>query len=117
MAEIRIENGEVIVHLSLLEKAGALHSDVHFPRSAVIAVRVVENPFAEIEGIRFPGTGVPGLIALGTWRRKEARDFVCIYRGQPGVVVEIDSRAAAYKRVILSSRDPNGVGRLLGMQA
>jgi hypothetical protein len=100
MAEIRIENGDVIVHLGLLEKAGALHGDVRIPRSAVTAVRVAENPFAEIKGIRFPGTGVPGLIALGTWRRKEAREFVCVYRGQSGVVIELDSRFAPYKRVI-----------------
>jgi hypothetical protein len=115
MAQIRVENGDVIVHLSWLEKTGALHGDVHIPRSAVTAVRVVENPFSEIKGVRFPGTGIPGVIALGTWRRKEARDFVCVYRGQRGAVVEIDPRGAAYQRVILSSSDPDGVRRSLGM--
>ncbi len=72
MAEIRIQDGDIIVQLGSLEKIGALHGDVRVPRSAVIAMRVVENPFAEIQGIRFPGTGVPGLIALGTWRRVAA---------------------------------------------
>jgi hypothetical protein len=115
MAQILVENGDVVVRLSWLEKAGALHGDVRIPRSAVTAIRVVENPFTEIKGVRFPGTGVPGVIALGTWRRKEARDFVCVYRGQRGVVVDIDPRGAAYQRVILSSRDPDGVRRSLGM--
>jgi hypothetical protein len=113
MAEIRIQDGDIIVQLGSLEKIGALHGDVRVPRSAVIAMRVVENPFAEIQGIRFPGTGVPGLIALGTWRRGKARDFVCVYRDQPGVVIDIDPAAATYQRVIISSSDPNGVRKLL----
>jgi hypothetical protein len=110
-----VSRGDVIVHLSWLEKAGALHGDVRIPRSAVTAIRVVENPFTEIKGVRFPGTDVPGVIALGTWRRKETRDFVCEYRGQRGVVVDIDPRDAAYQRVILSSSDPDGVRRSLEM--
>ena len=84
MAEIRIQDGDIIVQLGSLEKIGALHGDVRVPRSAVIAMRVVENPFAEIQGIRFPGTGVPGLIVLGTWRRGKARDFVCSRRQRGG---------------------------------
>jgi hypothetical protein len=47
--------------------------------------------------------------------RVEARDFVCVYRGQRGVVVDVDPRGAAYQRVILSSSDPDGVRRSLGM--
>ena len=90
MAKIRIEDGDVIVHLSLLEKVAAMRGDVHIRRSAVASVRVVKNPFAEVEGIRFPDTGVPGFVALGTWQRRDGREFVCVYRGQPGVVVELE---------------------------
>ena len=57
IAEIRIQDGDIIVQLGSLEKIGALHGDVRVPRSAVIAMRVVENPFAEIQGIRFQARG------------------------------------------------------------
>jgi len=114
MAEIRIEDGKITVELSFLEKLGALHGNVSVPRSAVQDVRVVEQPFSEIKGIRFPGTRVPGLAALGTWRRGKERDFVFVYRGQAGVVIDVDPRAAPYQRIIVSSSDPDRIRSLLG---
>jgi len=45
----QIEGEPVVVHLSLGEKFGALHGDLHFPRSAGRAARVVDKPFAEIQ--------------------------------------------------------------------
>jgi hypothetical protein len=68
---------------------------------------------AEIQGIRAPGTRVPGVIALGTWRRRGERDFVAVHRGDRGVVIEVDSDQAKYQRVILSTTDPDGVRNLL----
>ena len=43
----------------------------------------------ELRGLRAPGTGIPGVIALGTWRSKGAKDFAAVYRGGPAVVVEL----------------------------
>ena len=45
MAKIRIEDGDVIVHLSLLEKVAAMRGDVHIPRSAVDLGTRREEPF------------------------------------------------------------------------
>jgi len=103
MATIRREGDEVVVKLNDLEKAGALRGDVRAPASAVQSVRVVENPFKEVRGIRAPGTGFPRVIALGTWRRRGAKDFVAAYRGEPAVVVEL--AGAEFARLIVSSHD------------
>ncbi len=111
MAEIEVEGGQVSIHLSFAEKIGALHGDLHFPISGVRAVRIVDKPFCEIEGIRSPGTGVPGLIALGTYRAHGRRDFVAVYRGERGVVIEIDN--TKYRRVILSAKEPDRVRNIL----
>jgi len=70
MAQIKIEDETVMIRLSRAEKFGALHGDLRFPLSAVRAARVVDKPFAEIQGLRSPGTRVPGIMALGTWRRR-----------------------------------------------
>lgn len=107
MAEIQVKGGQISIHLSFAEKIGAVHGDLHFPVSAVRAVRVVDKPFCEIEGFRSPGTGVPGLIALGTYRAYGQRDFVAVYRGERGVVFEIDADNMSYRRVILSAKDPD----------
>jgi hypothetical protein len=113
MAEISVEDGQVVIHLGLAERIGALRKDFAFPRSAVRTVRVVDKPFGEISGMRLPGTRIPGVIALGTWRRREGRDFVAVYRNTRGIVVEVDANQANYRRIILSSKDPDGVRDLL----
>jgi hypothetical protein len=117
MAAIRLDNEHVCVQLSIAEKIGALHGNFQFPLSAVRAVRVVGKPFAEIGGVRFPGTRVPGLIALGTWRRRGGRDFVAVYRGASGIVVEVDADPPNYQRIIFSTKDPDGVRNLLAAAA
>jgi hypothetical protein len=118
MAQIKIEDETVVIHLSRAEKFGALHGDLRFPRSAVRAARVVDKPFAEIQGVRSPGTRVPGIMALGTWRRRGGeRDFVAVYRGERGIVVEVDPNASSFMRVILSTKDPDRVGNLLATAA
>jgi hypothetical protein len=117
MAELRIDEGQISVRLSLAEKIGALHKDLQFPRAAVRTVRVVDNPFGEIGGMRLPGTRVPGVMALGTWRRRKGWDFVAVYRGQRGIVVEVDANQAAYQRIILSAKDPDGIRDQLAADA
>ena len=113
MAEIQVEDGQVSIPLSFAQKIGALHGDLHFPVSAVRAVRVVDKPFSEIEGIRSPGTGVPGVIALGTWRIRGRQDFAAVYRGQRGIVINLDENKMKYRRVILSANDPDGIPNIL----
>jgi hypothetical protein len=113
LSNVRIEGGQVHVHLNFAEKIGSLHGDLRFPRAAIRAVHIVEKPFNAIEGIRAPGTGVPGMIALGTWRAKGKRDFVIVYRGQRGIVVDVNGEVPGYQRIILSSTEPEKLRDLM----
>jgi len=113
MADILVTGEQVSVQLSLGEKIGALHGDLHFPRSAVRMVRVADKPFTEIAGIRSPGTRIPGVMALGTWRRSGGPDFVAVYRGERGAVIDLDANQASYQRIILSAKNPDGIRNLL----
>ncbi len=112
MAMIEIDSDEVVVRLSGWEKVGAFHGDLRFPRSAIRVVRTVENPFAELRGIRAPGTGFPRLIALGTWRRRGAKDFAAVYGRGRGVAIDL-AEGQPYRRVVVSSDDPERVCSLL----
>ena len=107
MATLRREGSEIVLRLNDLEKAGALHGDVRVPASAVTAVRVTSTPFRELRGIRAPGTGFPGVVALGTWRHRSGRDFAAVYRGGPAVVVELEG--AEYSRLLVSAHDADVV--------
>jgi hypothetical protein len=104
MAELRVEGSELVVAMSELEKLGAFRGDVRLPLSAVRAVRVAESPRSELRGIRAPGTGIPGIIALGA-RRGEGHDFAAVYHDRPAVVVELDG--ATFDRLVISADDPD----------
>ena len=111
MAMLRRVGDELVVTLNDLEKAGALRGDVHVPASALRSVRVSARPFAELQGLRAPGTGIPGVIALGTWRSKGGKVFAAVYRGGPAVVVELEG--AEFRRLIVSAHDAETVAASL----
>ena len=112
MADLRIQDDELVIELSPLEKLGAFHGDVRVPRSAVRAVRPVDDAMAAVRGLRAPGTAWPGVVALGTWRRKGGKDFVVVHRRGAGVVVELEG--ARYLRLIVSTDDADAVASAAG---
>jgi hypothetical protein len=107
MARLEIEGASLVVRLSWLERLGALSGGPRVPLSAVREVRVSAKPWKELKGVRMPGAGLPGTIALGTWRHDGVKDFCAVYRKGPGVVVELDG--AGYARLIVSAHDPTSV--------
>jgi len=101
VAKIVVSGHDLVVRLSLLEKVGAARADVRIPLTAVRAVRVAEDPWAELGGPRAPGTGVPGVISLGTRRGGGIRDFAAVYSRTPAVVIE--AHGAGFDRLVISS--------------
>jgi hypothetical protein len=107
MAELRVDGGELIVHLSLLEKLGAFRGDVRVPLAGVYDIRVIDDLWTELRGVRAPGTGWPGVIALGVRRGRGVRDFAAIYGRKSGIVVDL--RRAPFGRLVVSTDDPSEV--------
>jgi hypothetical protein len=70
-------------------------------------VRVSDRPWSELRGIRAPGTGIPGVIALGTRRGGGGRDFTAVYRNRSAVVLELEG--AVFDRLVISVDDPSNV--------
>ena len=89
--------------MGALEKAEAVHGDIRVPLSAVTTVRVVDDPWGELRGMRAPGTGIPGVIAVGTRRGNFGKDFAAVHGKGPAVVVELEG--AAYQRLIATADD------------
>ena len=106
MAELSLEEREVVLGLSPLEKLAALSRGVRVPRSAVREVRAVSQPFAELRGWRAPGAAWPRRVAVGTWRRRGTKpDFVAIRQGLEAVVIELDDRSPRHGRLLVSVAD------------
>jgi hypothetical protein len=107
MASLIVDRDDLVVKMSSLEEFEALHSDVRVSLTAVRAVRVVDDAWPELRGIRAPGTGIPVVIAVGTRRGSFGKDFAVVHGNQPAVVVELES--APYSRLILTTPDAENV--------
>jgi hypothetical protein len=103
MAELQIEELELVLHLSSVEKMEGLHGDVRVPLSSVTGARSVDDLWQELRGMRAPGTGVPGTLAVGTWRGGFGKDFAVVHGHGPGVVVEVSGEE--YARLLVSMAD------------
>lgn len=107
MARIEITNGSLEVQLTPLECLGGLHGSMVIPLSAIQGVRLVDRPFRALRGFRAPGTGFPGVIALGTWRYRGGKDFVAVYGKQ--AAIQLDLSGAEFDRLLISTPEPEAV--------
>jgi hypothetical protein len=104
MAKLIVDGPNLVVALSWLEKLGALHRNVRVPLRAVRSVEAEPQPWYALRGVRLAGTGLPGVIALGTRYYKGGRDFAAIEPGRPAIRVEL-SDEAPFGQLIVSVRD------------
>ena len=111
MASLVAEDGDLRVRLSRREKLGALHGDIRVPLDAVEDLHVSHRPFSELRGTRAPGTGIPRVIALGTWRYRGGKDCAALYRGKPAVIVRL--RDAPFQRLLIAADDADAVAAAL----
>lgn len=112
MAEVRIEGDDVVVHLSAIEKVGAVHGEPRAPLSSVTAARAVADVWTELRGMRSPGTVFPGEIMLGTTRGQFGKDFCAVSKHRAGVVVEMEGQE--FKRFLVSTDGSEQVVAALG---
>ncbi|MGB8963636.1 MAG: hypothetical protein WCC38_16990 [Pseudonocardiaceae bacterium] len=111
MAKLIINDRDVTVSLSAVEKLEALHGNVVVPRSAVAQVRTVLNGMVEVHGLRAPGTGLPGVIKVGTWRSREGTTFGVCHGCRSAIV--LDLVGAPYDRLVVTLDDPDHAIRSL----
>jgi hypothetical protein len=109
MANLAIDAEELVVHLSPLERLGALHGDVRVGLSSVKRAWVTTTPWSELRGFRAPGTGIPWVIMLGTTRGAFGRDFCAVYGQKPALIVELEG--AEFSRLVISVADPQVVAQ------
>lgn len=103
MARIKVEDGQLVVDLTGFEKVEAFRGDVSVPVSTVRVVRWTSDPWSELRGIRAPGTGVPGVVAVGTRRGGGLKDFAAVHGKGPAVVVECEG--ADFDRLVVTEDD------------
>ena len=113
MAELIVNGRRLEVRLSALEKLGALRGGLSVPLGAVRAVTVENEPYKALRGVRAPGIGLPGVIALGSWRWSAAgKDFVALRGSGPAVRVVL-AEEARFGAIVVTVPDAEGTEREL----
>lgn len=104
MATLLLDSTRLEVVLSGAERALSFRKgNIEIERSSIVKVQLTDDPWTWLRGVRMPGTHVPGVLAMGTWRSASGDDFVVIRRRRAGVVIDLDD-SGEFARVVLSTR-------------
>jgi hypothetical protein len=91
MAELIVDDTNLVLHLTLGEKIWSLHGDIRIRLSAIVSVAPDPKPWLGLRGWRMAGVSFPGHAALGTRRHGTGYDFCILHRDRPAVRVETAS--------------------------
>ena len=116
MADVLVDDDVLRIALTVPERVVSLHGGtVTVPLREIRSVRVVRDVLAQVRGLRTPGAGLPGVLAIGVWRGvvdgRRFQDFVAVHRPGPGLVI---ATSGTYDRVLISSDDPARLAAELG---
>lgn len=113
MAELKRDGDELVVVLSVAEKAEAVHGDIRAPVSSVREVGVVDDAVHAVPGLKTIGAAWPGRFAIGTFRGNGGKVFAAVHHDTPrGVKVTLDG--ANFDEIVVGCADPEEVVRSLG---
>lgn len=111
MANLIINDDTITVQMSLAEKAEAMHRDLTVPRSAISGVQVVSDGLSEVHGLKMPGTGIPGVIMVGTWLSHDGNTFAVCHGSGRAVVITLQDQH--YDRIVMTLDNPEDVASQL----
>jgi hypothetical protein len=118
MAELRVENGELVLQLTAVEKIEGVHGDLRVPVSSVRGIEVLDDAHAPA-GIRAGvkiGTRLPGVIEVGTVQGRTKRIFAAVHHDTPrGLRVSLSG--SSYDEWIVGCSDPESVAAGLSLPA
>lgn len=100
MARLEVVDGQLHVRLNQWERIFGLHGEFEVEASAIDTVQHVENPWPHIHGVRWPGTGLPDIICLGTLRHQGHRTFTAVYGRGAATIVTLHS--GEFRQLIIS---------------
>lgn len=108
MAELRIEDGELVLHLSGIEKVEGAHGDLRVPVAGVRGVELLEDAHRAVGvGVKV-GTRIFGVVEVGTVRGVGRKIFVAVHHDTPrGVRVRLER--ANYDEWIVGCADPEAL--------
>jgi hypothetical protein len=111
MATVTVENGELVVSVGWFEAIQALHGSFSIPLANVRGATDDPNYIRAGLGFRSPGTGLPGVIARGTFRKVGEKVLSLWGRNQEIVVVELTN--TKWDRLVIGCENAKALANLI----
>jgi len=105
---LEVRDGELVVTLPWIDAVLAVRRRLRFPLGTVKGVAVAPRASVPATGLRWPGTGLPGVIRAGSYGFGSSRDFWFVRRAATVLVVVLEP-GEAYRRLVLQVADPDAV--------
>jgi hypothetical protein len=113
MAELQVQGGELVLHLSGAERAEAVHGDLRVPLSAVRGVEIVQDAHEPADHGFKVGMRLPGVAEVAVVRAGGQKIFAAVHHDTPrGVRVLL--QGTSYDEWIVGCADPEAVAAALG---
>ena len=111
MAKVVIASQRLKIEIGSLEAIQAIQTSFSVAISDVRGATEDSNYIKSGLGFRSPGTGFPGLVAKGTFRKRGERVLSLWKRGQDVVVIELQN--SKWDRILLGCENPKQVASLI----
>jgi len=102
MAELIIDDWDLVVRLTLGEKIWGLHGDIRVRLPSVASVAADPQPWLGLRGWRMTGISIVGRAVYGTRRHGSGYDFCILHRDRPAVRVDLGSGSGRFSRLVIS---------------
>ena len=99
MAELIVNDENLVVRLTLGEKIGGFHGNIRVPLSSIVSVAPVPKPWLGLRGWRMAGISFTGVVGLGTRRHGTGYDFCILHRDRPAV--QVDLASGRFSRLVI----------------
>ncbi|MEU2674592.1 hypothetical protein ABZ622_38280 [Streptomyces sp. NPDC007164] len=104
MAQVSIDDGNLIVEIEGLDKLWAFRSRLTIPLAHVRGATADPGIAKEPKGLRSPGTHVPGIVTAGTFHVDGERVFWDVRNPAKAVVIQLTDER--YARLVIQVSDP-----------
>lgn len=111
MVTVTISNENLRVEIGPLEAIQALQGSFSIPLSRVRGATHDQNYISAGLGLRSPGTGLPGMVARGTFRKIGEKTLALWRRGQEIVVIELEN--SKWDRLVIGCEDAKTLSNLI----
>lgn len=103
--DIRVDGGQLIIQFRGWDAFYCGRRRLEMPVTTVEGVGVYDRSVIPAEGLRLPGTALPGVIRAGSYGTGSTRDLWDVRRGQRLLVIQMKP-GAEYRRLVLEVPDP-----------